>query len=164
MSAHTRPTLSGGKAFPKGWLSSKTLMAAKAAAALSREDFRGCTNISGYMFYHSMCFINLRLYTYICVYIIHAICTCGLLSISVICIDRDKKHLTFFDYLVGIHQSQILNVLSGPKYIVHKGSTIITAAWWVLAVGKTDDRRQAPPPSRPSAAASPPSWEAARRS
>ena len=73
-------------------------------------------------------FYKLRI-DYICVYIIHAICTCGLLAISVICIDRDKKHPTFFDYLVGIHQSQILNVLSGPKYIVHKGSTIITAAW-----------------------------------
>ena len=136
-------------------------MAAKAAAAaLSREDFRGCTNISGYMFYHSMCFINLWLYTYICVYIIHAICTCGPLDISVICIDRNKKHPTF---LRATPISNSLNVLSGPKYIVHKGSTIITAAWW-LAVGKTDDRRQAPPPSRPSAAASPPSWEAARRS
>ena len=57
---------------------------------------------------------------------IYGICTCGLLDISVICIDRNKKHPTF---LRATPISNSLNVLSGPKYIVHKGSTIITAAW-----------------------------------
>ena len=47
-------------------------------------------------------------------------------GISVICIDRNKKHPTF---LRATPISNSLNVLSGPKYIVHKGSTIITAAW-----------------------------------